>query len=249
MKEEKLSPKTIMKTINKNTTKNEKIKSKKSITIENLKINTEKTNIKEHKELHTILKTITTCQIADANKNITGKNKVIKGIKPINQEKTYGKIYTAEAPTYDWGTSILAIDNAEKEDILLIKNEGELNAVWGELATNYAQKQNIKGVVIYGAARDIETISKSNFPIFALKTTPNAGKPLGIGQLNKKIYIDNNIIEPGDFLYGDENGVVIVSQKEFIEVITEAYNISINEDKISSQVNNGKLLSEIVGLK
>jgi 3-hexulose-6-phosphate synthase len=88
-----------------------------------------------------------------------------------------------------------------------------------------------------------------DFPVFALETLPNAGNPSGIGEINTDLRIGNYLISPGDFIFADESGVVVIQQSIFSDVILETLKIKIKEFKIIKQLKNGKSLSEIVGLK
>lgn len=56
-------------------------------------------------------------------------------------------------------------------------------------------------------------------------------------------------ISPGDFLYGDETGVVIIPKEFFIQVMEKTLEIKIKEKKITDMLNSGKSLSQVVGLK
>lgn len=220
----------------------------KTFDINNLTLNQSKSNIEEYNELKIILETASACQISDALNAITGESGVIKGLKSINNQKAYGRIVTSKASSKDWGTSLRAIDTAVKGDFLFLYTTGEPAAVWGELASTCAKEKGIVGTVIYGATRDIDVLLHLDYPVYALETLPNAGKPSGIGEINIDIKIGNYLISPGDFLYADESGVVIIQESIFSKVILETLKIKINESKIIKQLKAGKSLSEIVGL-
>ena len=69
-------------------------------------------NYREHIHLCSLLENISACQISDAYKGISHRSGTIKSIKPINNLKVWGSIFTAETTSDDWGTSALAIDAA-----------------------------------------------------------------------------------------------------------------------------------------
>ncbi len=220
--------------------------SKKTFDMDNLILNESKSNILEYDELTEILNNCSSCQLSDALKGISGSYGVIKGLKPVNNKKTYGKVFTAKTNPDDWGTSILAIDQAEKGDFLLIDSIGDLIAIWGELASKYAENNGIVGVGIYGASRDIDALINIDFPVFSLNTTPNAGTPKGEGKLNINLNLDDLIVKPGDFIFGDESGVVVIPKELFSEVIYQTNQIKINEMKIIEELTKGNSLSDIV---
>ena len=66
---------------------------------------------------------------------------------------------------------------------------------------------------------------------------------------SEPICIDDMVIRPGDFFYGDETGVVIIPQLLFKKVMTQTLAIKLKELGIVGAINNGETLSRIVGLK
>jgi len=199
--------------------------------------------------LKNLLDSSATCQISDALANLTGRNGVLNNIKSINNKKAYGRIITAKTDSDDWGTSLLAIDKAKKGEILLILSLGESSAIWGELTSQCSKEKGLSGTVIYGATRDIDFLVDFDYPVFTCETAPNAGKPLGLGIINPSLEIEKTRIKPGDFLFADINGCVIVPQDLFSDVMVEALKIKLKESEIISEIKKGKSLSEILNLR
>ena len=201
--------------------------------------------------LKKLLDNVSSCQISDALAKTCGRNGVIEGIKSINNKVAYGRIVTVKSSSDDWGTSLFGIDTAKKGNILFIETYGESSAIWGELTSSSSFKKELAGTVIWGASRDIDYVIKSDYPVFAREQIPNAGNALGLGEVNVTLKIgegEKHIINPGDFIFGDESGVVHVPQELFAEVMLKTLEIKITELDIVSQIKEGKALSEIVGL-
>lgn len=193
---------------------------------------------------------ITTSQLSDALKNVTGQTGVLVGLKAIQKNfKIMGKATTVKTSANDWGTVIKGIYSAKKGNILVISCDNDDPAVWGEMASTTAQKQGLRGTVIYGASRDIAGIKKLNYPVFSRDVIPNAGKPLGEGAVNIPVNCGPTTVNPGDFIMGDECGVVSVPMEITEEVLEEAYTILDNEDHIVRQLNRGKSFLDILGIK
>ena len=104
-----------------------------------------------------------------------------------------------------------------------------------------------------------------DYPVFALDYLPNAGKALGLGEINIDLEIDDDIIKPGDFVIGDQNGVVVipkelfhetmvatfnvkVKESLFHETMVATFNVKVKESHIIKELKKGRLLSEIIGL-
>ncbi|MBQ6813179.1 MAG: RraA family protein [Methanobrevibacter sp.] len=199
--------------------------------------------------LKKILDSSSACQVSDAYSSVSGRSGVIDGLKPMNRNKLYGRVCTAKTNTDDWGTSLMAMDTAREGEVLFIYCYGEKASVWGELASTCADEKNIAGTVLYGYARDMDALIDLDYPVYALDFCPNAGKALGLGKVNVDIEIGENLIRPADFLFADENGVVVIPQELFEETIIATFNIKVKENFIINELRKGRLLSEIVGLE
>ena len=243
-----ISPKDVL---NKNKNLNKRVNvdkiDLKNVTIDDLRFNGK--NYSQFINLQSLLENVSACQVSDAYDAISKRSGTIQSIKPINNQKVWGSIYTAETDCDDWGTSALAIDGACEGDILFFKVNGEDKAIWGELASSCARDNGIKAVVIYGSARDLDALLYMDFPVFASNFCPNAGSPLGLGKLNEPIEVEDMKINPGDFLFADESGIVVIPQELFGQVMAQALNVKMKESGIISDISSGKTLAEIVGLK
>ena len=201
-----------------------------------------------HALLKKILDSSSACQVSDAYSSVSGRSGVIDGLKPMNDNKVYGKVFTAKTNTDDWGTSLMSMDNAEAGEVLFIHSYGKPASVWGELASTCAGEKGIAGTVLYGWARDMDALVDLDYPVFALDYLPNAGKPLGLGEINVDLEIGDDIIKPGDFVFGDQNGVVVIPKELFHETMVATFNVKVKESHIIKELKKGRLLSEIIGL-
>ena len=242
-----ISPKDVL---NKNKNLNKRIGIDKinldNVTIDDLKFNGN--NYEEYVNLQSLLENVSACQISDAYNGISRRSGVIPSIKPVNNKKVWGSIYTAETSCDDWGTSALAIDGACEGDILFFKVDSEDMAIWGELASRCAQDNGIKATVIYGSARDLDALLYIDYPVFASNFCPNAGLALGMGTLNDTIVVDGVEVNPGDFLFGDESGIVVIPKKMFTQTMIATLAVKVKESNIIDLINDGVGLAEIVGL-
>ena len=102
-----------------------------------------------------------------------------------------------------------ALDMAEPGDVIVVDAGGDLtNALIGELMVAYAKKKGVAGFVLNGAIRDYYSISQDDFPIFAAGVTHRGPYKDGPGEVNVPIAMGSLVIEPGDLILGDEDGVV-----------------------------------------
>ncbi|MFC1819727.1 3-hexulose-6-phosphate synthase, partial [Thermodesulfobacteriota bacterium] len=158
---------------------------------------------------------VSTANISDAMHR-TGE---IRGLKPVWEGspdkplKFAGPATTVRTYSGDWSKPVTAIDHCNPGDVLVIDScESEI-ACWGELATHSCLSRGVAAVIIDGAARDIDDIRRIGFPVFARHFTPTAGEPKGFGEINAAIECGGRKVEPGDWIVGDESGIVVVPQK------------------------------------
>ena len=217
------------------------------VTIDDLKFNGK--NYDNHINLMSLLDNVSSCQVSDAYNGISRRSGSIQSIKPINNQRVWGSIFTVETDSDDWGTSALAIDEAAEGDILFFKVSDDDKAIWGELASTCARDNGIKATVIYGSARDLDALLHMDFPVFARNFCPNAGSALGLGTLNEPIVVEDVKINPGDFFIGDESGIVVIPRELFNQTMVATLGVKIKESKIIDDIADGKTLAQITGLK
>jgi len=243
-----ISPKDIL---NKNKNLNKRIDVSKinldGVDVDDLKFNGK--NYDKHINLISLLEVVSACQVSDAYNSISSRSGTVQSIKPINNQKVWGRVFTAETTSDDWGTSAQAIDAAQDGDVLFFKVDSEDNAIWGELASSCARDNGIKATVIYGSARDLDALLYMDYPVFASNFCPNAGSPLGLGTLGETISVEDVEINTGDFLFADETGIVVIPRTLFAKTMQSTLAVKIKEAGIIEDINGGKTLAEIVGLK
>ena len=237
--------------LNKNKNLNKRVNIDKinldDVTIDDLKFNGK--NYDNYINLMSLLDNVSACQVSDAYNGISRRSGSIQSIKPINNQKVWGSIFTVETESDDWGTSALAIDEAAEGDILFFKVSDDDKAIWGELASTCARDNGIKATVIYGSARDLDALLYMDFPVFASNFCPNAGSALGLGTLNEPIVVEDVKINPGDFFIGDESGIVVIPRELFNQTMVATLGVKIKESKIIDDIADGKTLAQITGLK
>lgn len=112
---------------------------------------------------------------------------------------------------------------AEPGDVVVVDAGGDLtNAIVGELMLSYARQRGIAGVVIHGAVRDSEWIGQNAYPVYAAGITHRGPYKDGPGEINVPISIGGMLVNPGDLIVGDADGLVCVPRERAPEVYTMA---------------------------
>jgi 3-hexulose-6-phosphate synthase/6-phospho-3-hexuloisomerase len=163
--------------------------------------------------------------------------------------KMVGRAVTVQTLAGDWAKPVEAIDIARKGEVIVINNDGATHiAPWGELATLSCVKKGIAGVVIDGAVRDVDDIRAMKYPLYAKAVVPNAGEPKGFGEINAEIQCGGQAVRPGDWIIGDESGVVVIPAGRAYEIARRALEIKKNEERIREEIRRGSTLSEVAEL-
>jgi RraA family protein len=112
-----------------------------------------------------------------------------------------------------------ALDVAQPGDIVVVDTSGSpKNAVLGDLVSNKAKYRHIAGFVIDGLIRDLPGIVECGLPVYARGVTPFGPLHRGPGELNYSISCGGVVVNPGDIIVADQNGIVVV-RREFAEDI------------------------------
>ncbi len=194
-------------------------------------------------EIHSLLMQVSTPNISDA----MHRKGALPGLVSLcGNVKMAGKAITVRTVAGDWAKPVEAIEIADRGSVLVINNDNCVDvAPWGELATLSCIQKGIAGVVIDGAVRDIDDIRMMKFPLFARAVVPNAGEPKGFGEINAEIRCCGQTIRPGDWIVGDESGVVAIPSERAYEVARRALEVKKTEARIREEIRRGSTLSEV----
>jgi RraA family protein len=133
-----------------------------------------------------------------------------------------------------------ALDIAEPGDVIVVDAGGDLsNALIGEMMVAYAVKRGVAGIVINGAIRDAANIGAGDFPLFAAGISHRGPYKDGPGEINVPIAIDGMVIEPGDLVIGDDDGLLCVPYDHVAEVYDRAAAKHAAEEKQMQQIAEG----------
>ncbi len=158
-----------------------------------------------------------------------------------------GPAFTVQVHTADILMVAKALAECPAGHVLVIDGHGEKNtALWGGLTTMSALKKELAGVVVEGAIRDLADIRVSKFPVFARAVVPNAGGAQYVGKLQVPVACGGVVVQPGDWVVGDEDGVVVIPLARLEEVAEKAARIVEAEKKIAKAIQAGVEISTLL---
>jgi regulator of RNase E activity RraA len=140
-----------------------------------------------------------------------------------------------------------ALSDCPKHHVLVIAGQAEKNvALWGELTTLAALRKGLAGVVIDGAVRDIASIRRSRLPVFARAVVPAAGGAEYVGEIGVAVQCAGQVVRPGDWLIGDDDGVVVIPDEKLQATLETAQRIIAAEREIERAIRSGADLGRLI---
>ena len=133
-----------------------------------------------------------------------------------------------------------ALQLAVPGDVIVVDAGGDLtNAIIGEIMEGDAMRRQLGGIVINGAIRDAAWIKVGSFPVFAAGVTHRGPYKDGPGEINVPIAIDGMVIEPGDLIIGDDDGLLCVPYAETQALLDAANHKQAIEAKMVADIAAG----------
>jgi 4-hydroxy-4-methyl-2-oxoglutarate aldolase len=104
-----------------------------------------------------------------------------------------------------------ALRLATEGQVLVTSNGGvSRGAQWGEMATRNARRKGLAGIIVDGDVRDSDAIREMGFPVWSTAVSPSHAEKRGPGAVNIPIVCAGALIEPGDVIVADGDGVIAI---------------------------------------
>jgi len=114
------------------------------------------------------------------------------------------------------------------------------SAHWGEIMSTAARERGCLGAVVDGGVRDLDLIDAMHFPVFArFKCAASSIGRWNIARWQTPIQIGDTVINPGDFVFGDNDGVVIIPKDIILEVLVQAEDVYARESGMRRELRQG----------
>lgn len=143
-----------------------------------------------------------------------------------------GSAYTVATREGDNAAIHEALESVAPGDVLVIDGRGALDrALIGEMLAIKAKARGLAAFVLDGAVRDVDAIADLSLPVFARGRTPAGPYKTGPFRLLGRVAVGGVVVEAGDAIVGDEDGVVVVPRREIDDVVERARQILANEER------------------
>jgi regulator of RNase E activity RraA len=164
------------------------------------------------------------CLVTDARRRVGA----IGGLLPvIPSQRVAGPALTVNLSIDDLVDCMPVLARAEPGDVIVLACGGSTRtAMWGGLMSTLSLKAGVAAGVVDGAIRDVDEIRDLGFPVWYRSTVPRPS-PTAVHdrtepvQVNVPVVIDGQVINPGDILVADENGIAVVPSEQALAVLEQ----------------------------
>lgn len=139
-----------------------------------------------------------------------------------------------------FGLMLEALDDLRRNEVYVNTGSSPRNALWGELMSTRARKLGSRGAVLNGYVRDTKTILEMGFPTFAFGSYGQDSAPrYKVVDFRVPVEIGSVRVRPGDILFGDSDGVLVVPADAEAEVFTGALEKARGEKLVRKAIEEG----------
>jgi RraA family protein len=180
-----------------------------------------------------------TACLCDADKQLRVMDAAIRplstGLKLVGRART---VVCEE----DFLSVIKGLQEAQPDEVLVVDTHGSRRAVAGELFSKEAQRKGLAGLVVDGAVRDIAKVRSFGIPVYSRWIFPASGTTRHIFATQVPIQCGGVTVNPGDVLFGDDDGIVVASEAQLAELIGAAESIQKVEAEVVARMERGTSL-------
>jgi 4-hydroxy-4-methyl-2-oxoglutarate aldolase len=151
------------------------------------------------------------------------------------------------SPADPYGLEIEAVDSILPGEVVAVgTGQSKRNAPWGELLSTAARARGARGAVVDGLVRDVRIIQKLAFPVFAagIKPVDSSGRGLVV-DYNVPVQCGGIVVNPGDLVFADYDGVVVVPRNILQETLRLAHTKATKEKHSRTALLQGAYLADV----